>query len=505
MKQLPLWNMPDTFPTVYDLQSGTVIEMVSKVYGAVRDLIAEYNEFAQGVNNEIKDFKGVNTEEIQNFVTGIETRINCKFLELDNALAEYRRDLRRDAADLTEIAETVKAESRTPRLYQNDGGRVPVPAAVSFMDDDCRLEVYTALFPLIQKTGIPYTLACPPANIGKNGYMNAAALLEMYSTGVTISNHTTTEENMDTFDSLEEYEADIVSALRQFREMGIETVPSMSYPQGVFVDEYITAVKKYFRRGFTVQNGVNQIPYESFYMKRVGLFKNDAADDGTESLALAKAYVDQVVQDGGWLVFMTHAWYKGFKPALLEELIQYIQAAGIPIVDVNEMIEKTGNVFEAGKFKKPLADLTEPYFVVDASGKAWAKGMEVNEIPGNYEPVDLVLRKSKVINEDTCVTVNPTDNGYVVSEYVDVTDCAAVILSGWAHNNNDTTQDGYQVYTIKDKNYKVVGHHTAVNTWDQGGDGFDHVEIPMPEGAAMIMVAGYTYRIAPQLTKIKKN
>lgn len=53
---LPKWVLPDTLPSVYDTQSGTCIEMTSKVYGAMRNLQTEYNEFVEAVNKTIVDF-----------------------------------------------------------------------------------------------------------------------------------------------------------------------------------------------------------------------------------------------------------------------------------------------------------------------------------------------------------------------------------------------------------------------------------------------------------------
>lgn len=53
---LPKWIMPGTFPSVYDTDSGTCIEMTAKVYNAMRNLQSEYNEFVEAVNKTIVDF-----------------------------------------------------------------------------------------------------------------------------------------------------------------------------------------------------------------------------------------------------------------------------------------------------------------------------------------------------------------------------------------------------------------------------------------------------------------
>lgn len=53
---------------------------------------------------------------------------------------------------------------------------VQLPAAISFIDDDCRVEAYTVLWPVVQAKNIPYAVACPPAQIGKDKFMTKKAL-----------------------------------------------------------------------------------------------------------------------------------------------------------------------------------------------------------------------------------------------------------------------------------------------------------------------------------------
>lgn len=56
MKMLPLWVLPPTLPSVYDAESATALEMTAKVYGAMRELISEYNTFAATLNANIQKF-----------------------------------------------------------------------------------------------------------------------------------------------------------------------------------------------------------------------------------------------------------------------------------------------------------------------------------------------------------------------------------------------------------------------------------------------------------------
>ena len=259
----------------------------------------------------------------------------------------------------------------------SDRGKNPKRLMVSFMDDDCRAAVagpddVNSLEYLIDQKEIPYTLACAPGDIidmKKTGFVTVDDLKRMVGKGVTVSCHAYKQYNMDEFNTEEAFRADLEAANELFNQWGIP-VETMSYPQGVYVDDYMRTVKKFYRMGFTVNKGVNQIPYASYYMDRVGLFKNDENDDGTASLAEAKVWVDRLAKmESGWLIFMTHAWYKGFKPALLSELIDYIRSKGIEIVDIHEALNATGNIMEAGAVKKPFNDATETFTVVDSAGR----------------------------------------------------------------------------------------------------------------------------------------
>lgn len=492
--------------------------------------------------------------------------------------------------------------------YLNDGGRYPVEAMVSFMDDDCRLPTYQTLYQqVIEPLGLPYTLSLPLDKLGADGYIDEFQLSEMVGNGVSISCHALSEDAMTGYDVWE-----LDEMLRTWQEtaeaLDVGEVLSYSYCNGIWSDELITAVKAHFRMGFTVDAGINQMPYESFFMKRVGLFSNktqamtfgtrdgtylnangtlirstpgqrqtseaipvkegeeylvtcsaiwggaayavynqsgkvlakynvsdtakgellmnckvfipegaaymvlshntqnyaatrmaaDKIPDGA-TLTTAKRYVDQVAKEGGWLVFMTHAWYSGFSADELRELVEYIQEAGIPIVDVNDAIRLTGNVIEVGTFRKPLEYADGPYFVVSADGRVYTNSLEVPDVPENYESVRLSLIPERMLYNDRSIYVN--DPAYVVSRAEDVSGCEAVLVTGWAY----AYEKGYQLYIITDENGKVLARRSAAYSYAEGGEKLDHVYIELPKGAAYITIAGNTYHGRPELTKIYKT
>ena len=266
-------------------------------------------------------------------------------------------------------------------------GEVPF-AMVSFTDDDCRREVYhrkdatpdePSLWELIRDLGIPYALACPPGSIydpedpmeGNEDYLTVGELQEMYEGGVGISCHHWRQYNMDEYESAEAYGADLDRSLEQLRAWGIRDVLTVSYPQGVIHEDYLEEARKRFRMGFCVTHGINTIPYASHRMDRYEVFPTGEAyrADSTLALAEAKERVAELAREGGWLVFMTHAWYDTFSAADLRELVRYIREdMGIPIVGINDALRATGNVVEVGSISKPLEEMAHPFFVVDAAG-----------------------------------------------------------------------------------------------------------------------------------------
>ena len=412
------------------------------------------------------------------------------------------------SAKQVEEATSSAAPVTAPVQRVVDAGRRP-RAMVSFSDDDCRKEVYEniidgvdhGLFKLIKDTGIPYILACPPGNIGNNNYMTKNQLLEMHRAVVEISCHTWKESNMTEYASAEALDDDLSDCMAMYRQWGIKGVEAYAYCQGVYEDDYMGAVKNHFRMGFTVTKGINQIPYESYYMKRVEVFPKD----GSNSLDEVKAYVDQVAREGGWLILMTHAWYESFDSATLrDDLIPYIRSKGVEIVSVSEAIRTTGNVVDTGVFRKPLTDAVRPYFVVDAQGRAWANKMELMTLPDGHENVELDLQLGKLLNLDdgtsggTTVTPKSKDPAYRVCRPVDIRGCKSVIVSGWAYG-------GYGIVSFRYTSNNVIEcYYSDADSVYANGTYYDHREIQVPEGATTVAIAGNLYKKLPTLRKVSE-
>lgn len=402
-------------------------------------------------------------------------------------------------ARLDSITEPAIQESSAKRITRiTDGGKEEIAAAVSFIDDDCRSAAYATLFPLIKELDIPYTLACPPGKIGADLYMTQEQLLEMYNYGVTISCHTWAETNMDTL-SKDQLEENLKKCVEKYREWGITDVNSYAYTQGKYSVDNMSIVKKYFDMGFLVDKGINVIPHETYYMRRVGLFPTD----GSFSLADAKTYVDKLLTSSGWLIFMTHCWTSTFKATELKELVNYIKEKSIPIVDVNEMIEKTGNIVDIGYYKKDDLNTGKHYFIIDSTGKVYTDQFS-SDTGEKIETVELTIMTSYSIGKETSssykgklLALTSTNTKLRACEPVDVTDCSEVLITGWSYS-------GYGIYSFLDESGECVSAKWATKTTAEGGDSVVEERVKVPTGAKTLIIAGHSDYVLPALSKVRQ-
>lgn len=387
-------------------------------------------------------------------------------------------------------------------LMLNDGGRRKVKSMISFIDDDCRKETFDKLFPLIKNLGIPYSVACAPGSLddAENVYMKSSDLQTMYNSGFSVISHHYKQDNMDNteaYPNYDAYDSNLENCQKRFAELGINDVMAVSYPQGRIVDEYIPSVKKHYKMGFTIDRGINEIPYESFYMKRCELFP----ENGAYTYLDAQQLVNEVALNGGWLIFMTHAWYPSFNEGVLSDLITYIKGLNIDIVDVNDAIEMTGNIIEIGHVKKPLEERAYPYYIVDANGRTWtnsvnlleANDRELKEIKpaylyGAYMNISGNVRS----HDDTNRTVSlPVD---VVPGEIYYLTCSAIYEQAiylFYTSDGSVVEGGYR-QPETNTSEGIIGNTVLINH-----------EVIVPEGAATMRVSS-NWNIQPDGYKIVK-
>ena len=86
MQKLPKWVLTGRRPAFYDTESATALEQTAKVYGAMQELIDEYNTFVDEMNAKfeeletetganIDEFKIAMSQQFQDFIDVVELKL----------------------------------------------------------------------------------------------------------------------------------------------------------------------------------------------------------------------------------------------------------------------------------------------------------------------------------------------------------------------------------------------------------------------------------------------
>ena len=167
----------------------------------------------------------------------------------------------------------------------------------------------------------------------------------------------------------------------------------------------------YFRGVFDTIPGINTVPYRSMRLFRNSLGGRSAGTisdiTGLDEYSTAHAYalVDKAIQEGGWLIFLTHSWFDEFSSRQLEDVINYIKGKGIDIVGFNEALNSSSNPIEIGDSGKGHHDHDIPYFIVSPTG----------EVDSSH------LRFKVTNNEDIKIGTQPLDieENSMIATFVD--------------------------------------------------------------------------------------
>lgn len=148
MQLLPKWVLTNERPAFFDTESGSAIVQTARVYGAMQELIKEYNAFADATNKIITEFKAESAEEMECFkrclTELIENYIKSIDIKIDKQDAIIAEEMQRMNAVITEAAqrmdekleETIAAaveerEITIPIEYNEETEEITVTAAVS--------------------------------------------------------------------------------------------------------------------------------------------------------------------------------------------------------------------------------------------------------------------------------------------------------------------------------------------------------------------------------------
>lgn len=93
MRKLPHWTLTQKRPAIYDTESATAVEQTAKIYGAMNELIDEYNAFVDNLNAEIEAFETSTNQDIECFKTSM-TELQTNFIEcVDTKIAKQDKEI----------------------------------------------------------------------------------------------------------------------------------------------------------------------------------------------------------------------------------------------------------------------------------------------------------------------------------------------------------------------------------------------------------------------------
>lgn len=71
INNLPNWCIPDSSPAFYDTDSKSVLDQTAKLYGIIKKLVADYNDYAKEIDTGMDDLES----EVKKLQTELEERI----------------------------------------------------------------------------------------------------------------------------------------------------------------------------------------------------------------------------------------------------------------------------------------------------------------------------------------------------------------------------------------------------------------------------------------------
>ena len=104
IKPLPNIALTDLQPAFYDVESVTAVQMVSKFYTYLQNIVDDYNSFANEVNQEIENFENdtnASYEEFKNciqnmmlnYIESIDTKINNQNAIIEDAVDYMKNNI----------------------------------------------------------------------------------------------------------------------------------------------------------------------------------------------------------------------------------------------------------------------------------------------------------------------------------------------------------------------------------------------------------------------------
>ena len=202
-------------------------------------------------------------------------------------------------------------------------------------DDAASVEAISAIKHIADKKGIKISFAVIASSLSRKPEV-CDSLLSFQQQGFHICNHSLTHKSdiwLST--SLADISYEMTVSERILDSLGFKSHDYLVYPFGKFSTEQTSLIlpiaRQHFKLAFNSRGGTcSPQNFNRYYINRFPIRKH-------ENLSMVKYKIEKAVEQGDWLVFLTHSnMQRDFSPEYLEQVIDLCQAQNIPCLTVDE-------------------------------------------------------------------------------------------------------------------------------------------------------------------------
>ena len=121
MNTLPKWVLANPFPAIHDFESLTVLDQTARIYGAMNELIKEYNKMIEQLSNFTKS-EQESREEFELKITKVIREFMCSWEQKTADLAQFAETIINEAIQEGRITITEVYDPDTESLNMVIGG-----------------------------------------------------------------------------------------------------------------------------------------------------------------------------------------------------------------------------------------------------------------------------------------------------------------------------------------------------------------------------------------------
>ena len=236
-------------------------------------------------------------------------------------------------------------DASTKKPTEKPTGDRKTARLLTLIDDDGHQTFYEKLLPVIREKHVPISMAIETGWAGTGTFMSWETIAECHSAGAEVLNHSQRHiwskeksEQRTSEDIMEE----MLGSIADLEEHGYgDTADIYVYPgssAGATWDEAMQVMRVCIRAGGNI---VNTFPFANKWI----LSRYKIGSDHVPDFEEMKQYIDELVDSGGWEIWMMHS-NNGYMTdeciEALKQAIDYCRTVGVQIVTAKDALDFYG-------------------------------------------------------------------------------------------------------------------------------------------------------------------